>query len=108
MDKVKRSPERTRLLLRSYARNISQQVSYSTIRKDMLSNDASTLDEDTVANYIKALKKLFVIEDLAAWNPNIRSMFVTITSYDDMVQSKGYSYAHEHFENSKPKEKPGK
>ena len=35
-------------------------------------------------------------------------LFVTITSYDDMVQSKGYSYAHELFENSKPKEKPGK
>ncbi|MCR5362745.1 MAG: DUF4143 domain-containing protein [Bacteroidales bacterium] len=73
VDKVKRSPERTKLLLRSYARNVSQQVSYATIRKDMLSNDASTLDEDTVADYIKALKKLFVIEDLAAWNPNIRS-----------------------------------
>ena len=38
-------------------------------------------------------------------NPDL---FVTITSYDDMVQSKGYSYAHGHFENSKPKEKPGK
>ena len=73
VDKVKRSAERAKLLLRSYARNISQQVSYSTIRKDMLSNDANTLDEDTVADYIKALKKLFVIEDLAAWNPNIRS-----------------------------------
>ena len=35
-------------------------------------------------------------------------LFVTITSYDDMVQFKGYSYAHEHFENCKPKEKPGK
>ena len=73
VDKVKRNPERTKLLLRSYARNISQQVSYSTIRKDMLSNDANTLDEDTVADYIKALKKLFVVEDLPAWNPNIRS-----------------------------------
>lgn len=80
VDKVKRSPERTRLLLRSYARNISQQVSYSTIRKDMLSNDASTLDEDTVADYIKALKKLFVIEDLTAWNPNIRSKAAIRTS----------------------------
>ena len=80
VDKVKRSPERTRLLLRSYARNISQQVSYSTIRKDMLSNDASSLDEDTVADYIKALKKLFVIEDLAAWNPNIRSKAAIRTS----------------------------
>ena len=73
VDKVKRNPERARLLLRSYARHISQQASYATIRKDMLANDASTLDEDTVADYIKALKKLFVIEDLAAWNPNLRS-----------------------------------
>ena len=80
VDKVKRSPERARLLLRSYARNISQQVSYSTIRKDMLANDASTLDEDTVADYIKALKKLFVIEDLAAWNPNLRSKAAIRTS----------------------------
>lgn len=80
VDKVKRNAERAKLLLRSYARNISQQVSYSTIRKDMLSNDASTLDEDTVADYIKALKKLFVIEDLAAWNPNIRSKAAIRTS----------------------------
>lgn len=80
VDKVKRSAERAKLLLRSYARNLSQQVSYSTIRKDMLSNDASTLDEDTVADYIKALKKLFVIEDLAAWNPNIRSKAAIRTS----------------------------
>lgn len=80
VDRVKRSPERARLLMRSYARNISQQVSYATIRKDMLSNDASSLDEDTVADYIKALKKLFVIEDLAAWNPNIRSKAAIRTS----------------------------
>ena len=80
VDKTKRSPDRARLLLRSYARNISQQTSYNTIRKDMLSNDASTLDEDTVADYIKALKKLFVIEDLAAWNPNIRSKAAIRTS----------------------------
>lgn len=80
VDKTNRSAERAKLLLRSYARNISQQVSYSTIRKDMLSNDANTLDEDTVADYIKALKKLFVIEDLAAWNPNIRSKAAIRTS----------------------------
>lgn len=80
VDKVKRNAERAKLLLRSYARNISQQVSYSTIRKDMLSNDANTLDEDTVADYIKAFKKLFVIEDLAAWNPNIRSKAAIRTS----------------------------
>ena len=80
IDGVKRNAERTRLLLRSYARNISQQVSYSTIKADMLSNDAKTLDEDTVADYIKALKRLFVIEDLEAWNPNIRSKAAIRTS----------------------------
>lgn len=80
VDKTKRNPDRARLLLRSYARNISQQISYNTIRKDMLSNDASTLDEDTVADYVKALKKLFVIEDIAAWNPNIRSKAAIRTS----------------------------
>lgn len=80
VDKVRRSTERAKLLLRSYARNISQQVSVSTIRKDMLANDASTLDENTVAEYIKALKKLYVIEDLAAWNPNIRSKAAIRTS----------------------------
>lgn len=80
VDGVKRSAERARLLLRSYARNISQQVPYVTIRKDMLSNDASTLDEDTVADYVKAFKRLFVVEDLSAWNPNVRSKVAIRTS----------------------------
>ena len=80
VDKVKRNAERAKLLLRSYARNISQQVSIATIRKDMLANDASTLDENTVMDYVKALKRLYVIEDLAAWNPNIRSKAAIRTS----------------------------
>ena len=80
VDGIRRNPERARLLLRSYARNISQQVSYATIKADMQSNDAKTLDEDTVADYIKALKRLFVVEDLIAWNPNIRSKSAIRTS----------------------------
>ena len=80
VDKVKRSAERAKLLLRSYARNISQQVSVATIRQDMLANDADTLDENTVIDYIRALKRLYVIEDLAAWNPNIRSKAAIRTS----------------------------
>lgn len=80
VDGVKRSSERGKLLLRSYARNISQQIPHSSIRKDMLANDSSTLDDDIVAGYIKALKKLYVIEDLPAWNPNIRSKAVIRTS----------------------------
>ncbi len=78
--KVKRNRERAKLLLRSYARNISQQVPFTTIRKDMLSNDSNTLDEDTVADYVNAYKKLFIIEDLPAWNPNIRSKSAIRTS----------------------------
>ena len=80
VDGVKRNAERARLLLRSYARNVSQQVSYATIKANMMSNDANTLDEDTVADYIKALKRLFVLEDLEAWNPNIRSKSAIRTS----------------------------
>jgi predicted AAA+ superfamily ATPase len=80
VDGVKRNAERARLLLRSYARNVSQQVSFGTIRKDMLSNDANTLNEDTVSDYVKAFMKLFVIEDLEAWNPNIRSKSAIRTS----------------------------
>lgn len=80
VDGVKRNADRSRLLLRSYARHISQQVSYATIKADMLSNDSQTLDEDTVADYIKALKRLFVIEDLEAWNPNIRCKAAIRTS----------------------------
>ena len=80
VDGVKRNADRSRLLLRSYARHISQQISYATIKADMLSNDSQTLDEDTVADYIKALKRLFVIEDLEAWNPNLRSKTAIRTS----------------------------
>lgn len=80
VDRIMRSPERAKILLRSYARNVAQQVSYGTIKADMLSNDAKTLDEDTIADYIKALKRLFVIEDLPAWNPNIRSKSAIRTS----------------------------
>lgn len=80
VDGVKRNPERAKSLLRSYARNISQPIPYSTIKKDMLANDSSTLDEDTIADYVKALKKLYVIEDLPAWNPNIRSKAAIRTS----------------------------
>jgi len=49
--------------MRAYARNIGTQASNETIRNDMLNNDSSTLDTDTVLSYISALKKIFVIEE---------------------------------------------
>lgn len=65
--------ERTKLLLRSYARSQGGQVSIGAIRQDMMENDDETLADKTVQSYIGALKKIFVIEDMPAWNPNLRS-----------------------------------
>lgn len=73
MDNVERDPERVKLLMRSYSRHQGASVSYGAICNDMKSNDNSKLSDETVAAYIKALKRIFVIEDLPAWNPNLRS-----------------------------------
>jgi len=79
-DGVNRDEQRARLLMRSYARNQGGQVSNAAIKADMNANDSSNLDEDTVLSYINALKKIFVAEDLPAWNPNLRSKTVVRTS----------------------------
>jgi len=73
VDGVTKSEERVKLLMRSYARNQGTQASNSVIKADMQMNDYGKLDEDTVMSYVNALKKIFVIEDLPAWNPNLRS-----------------------------------
>lgn len=71
--KRSRNPERIRRFMRSYARAISTETSLAEIKKDMLANDEETLDEQTIALYITAFERLFVIENLPAWNPNLRS-----------------------------------
>lgn len=73
VDNTSRDPERAKLLLRSYARLQGGQSSVGTILADMRNNDKSGLNENTISEYIKALKKIFVIEDTPAWNPNLRS-----------------------------------
>lgn len=80
VDNINRDPERAKNLMRSYARNIGSQVSNKTIKDDMINNDLFSLDVDTVLSYINALKKLFVIEESPAWNPNLRSKTVIRTS----------------------------
>ena len=72
-DGVVRNPERVKLLMRSYARNQGTQVSLTAISADMKANDRDTLDDRTVYSYLKALKGIFVVEDVKAWNPNLRS-----------------------------------
>ena len=80
VDGVNRSSERTKNLLRSYARNIGTQASNETIKNDLISNDSQNLDTDTILSYINALKKIFVIEESPAWNPNLRSKTAIRTS----------------------------
>lgn len=72
-DGVNKNPERVKRLMRSLARNQGQQVANTLIAADVEANDGSSLDEETVASYILALKKIFVVEDMPAWNPNLRS-----------------------------------
>ena len=79
-DNVKRDPERTKRLMRSYARNQGAQTAYTVIRDDIVANDSESLTEDTVYAYTNALKKIFVIEDMPAWNPNLRSKTAIRTS----------------------------
>lgn len=80
VDGVKRASERVRRLMRSYARHQGTQASIATLREDLKNNDASSLDENTINSYLDALRKIFVIEDMPAWNPNLRSKTAIRTS----------------------------
>lgn len=73
VDHVRRNPERVKRFMKSYARNQGSQVPNTVIAKDITMNDEPAISEETVASYINALNKIFVIEDMPAWNPNLRS-----------------------------------
>lgn len=68
-----KKPEVLRMILRSYARNISTEAAVSTIISDIRQSNERTMDTKTYDDYMEALKDLYIIEDLDAWNPNIRS-----------------------------------
>ncbi len=80
VDEVQRDSQRVRLLMRSYARHQGTMATIGTILEDLKANEASALSDNTVYDYIKALKKIFVIEDMPAWNPNLRSKTAIRTS----------------------------
>lgn len=71
VDSIPRSPSKTRLLLHSYARNISTLVTNNSILEDINANEE--MGPTSFYEYLDALKRLFVIEDINAWKPNIRS-----------------------------------
>ncbi len=73
VDATNRNPDTAKRLMRSYARHQGTQTGVGSIAKDMSPNETETVSDKTVQNYIGALKKIFVIEDMPAWNPNLRS-----------------------------------
>ena len=80
VDDVARDAELTMRLMRSYARNQGTQATADTILDDIKANESDSISTNTIYNYIKALKKIFVIEDSLAWNPNLRSKTAIRTS----------------------------
>lgn len=68
-----KKPEVLKMILRSYARHISTEAAISTIIADVRQSNERTMDTKTFDEYMEALKDLFILEDLPAWNPNIRS-----------------------------------
>ena len=80
VDGTLRDPERIKTLLRSYARLQGTQASADIIRTDMGADESDRPALNTVYSYISALEKIFVIEDMKAWNPNLRSTTTVRTS----------------------------
>jgi len=79
VDEVEKNPDRVRLLMRSLARNISTMATFQTIKSDMEANDA-TISEKSISTYINALRRIYVVEDLPAWYPSLRSKTAIRTS----------------------------
>lgn len=79
VDNIEKNPERVRLLLRSLARNVATLATHQTIKDDIEATDI-TISEKTIALYINALRRIFVVEDLPAWAPSLRSRTAIRTS----------------------------
>ena len=80
VDGVMRDPQKVRMLLRSYARNQGSQTSQASISREISSDGGAGVSEETVSDYLKALRRLNVVEDMKAWNPNLRSKTAMRTS----------------------------
>ncbi len=72
-DGVQKNAEKVKRLMRSYARNQGAQVPNTVLSRDISANEDTRISEETVASYVDALRKIFVVEDMPAWNPNLRS-----------------------------------
>lgn len=73
VDMVNRDAKRAIRLMRSYARHQGSQATVAVIKADMSANETTEMSDNTIESYLSALRKIFVIEDMPAWNPNLRS-----------------------------------
>ena len=73
VDNVQKNAEQVRRFMRSYARNQGSQTPNTVLAQDVAANDGAKIGDDTIGQYTSALRKIFVIEDMPAWNPNLRS-----------------------------------
>ncbi|WP_312653917.1 DUF4143 domain-containing protein [Proteiniclasticum sp.] len=73
VDGSEKNPNKMFALLRSLSRNISTEANYSVLIKDMEGGESESISRPTFQSYLNALQRLFVVEDLEAWNPSIRS-----------------------------------
>lgn len=80
VDNVQRDPDFALRLIRAYSRHQGGQVSVGTLYADLSANKGGSLTENTISLYLSALRKIFVIEDMPAWNPNLRSKTAIRTS----------------------------
>lgn len=71
-DGVQKNSEKVHRLMRSYARNQGSQIPNTVLAQDVSANDEVSMSDETVAAYVSALRKIFVVEDMPAWNPNLR------------------------------------
>ena len=80
VDGINKNPDKIRRFMRSYARNQGEQVANTIIARDVFENNEVEISDETVATYLDALKKIFVIEEMPAWKPNLRSKTAIRTS----------------------------
>ena len=73
VDGVERDPEKARRVMRAYSRSVASETSITALLEDVRGNDAGSFSENTLRSYLSAFRKIFVIEDVPAWKPNLRS-----------------------------------
>ncbi len=73
VDDITRDAERARRIMRAYARSVSSEATITSILQDVRTDEQDSFSENTLRSYLSALRKIYVIEDNPAWNPNLRS-----------------------------------